>query len=273
MSIFRKKLISVLLAISMVGAFSAVTVYADELDSTITDNDYTTDDGNTGEIPPVEPPAIDDTPSEDIIPDDSNSDSYDDSGNSSSTNIQDNNNFDDSDNIDYGTSDDQYVYDDTYSSDYSDQSYQNYDSGMSFDEFERATDYSATIDTESPTVDMYNSNGSDNDTLSSSDWNDIRLNLGESPAGGVGDFSFIKDNNSDENSNFSILFLIFGIIFVVASIILIIYLISSSVKSKKLAKADVYTRDKKRTSSRDNNRTRFNYDTSEIDISNYNDNF
>ena len=162
------------------------------------------------------------------------------------------------------------------------------DYGMSFDEFERATDYSsAMVDTESPTVDMYNSNGSDTDTLSSDDWNDIKLNLGEASADGTGDFSFIKDNTSDENSNKSILFLIFGVVFLLSAVSIIIYLIATAIRSKKLEKAGAYgsnyntSRSSRKTTSRKpdphaTKRTKFNYDTAEIDITkfdNYNDNY
>jgi hypothetical protein len=149
---------------------------------------------------------------------------------------------------------------------------------MSFDDFERATDYSsAIVDTETPTVDMYNSNGSDTVTLSSADWNDIKLNLGGASADGTGDFSFIKDNDSEENSNASILFLIFGIIFVLSSIALIVYLIATTVRSRKLEKAGVYHRGRNNSSRRADphatRRTRYEYNTTEIDINKYRDNY
>ncbi len=282
MSIFRKKLVSVLLAVSMVGAFSAITVYADELDSTVTDNDYTTDDSGTTDtdISDDVPPVTDDT-TDDVTPDDSYQepdDGYsDDSGDSSNTYIQDGNILDNTDNIDYGTADDQSVYDDNYTDYTTDQSYDDY--SMSFDEFERATNYSESVDTDTPVVDMYNSNGSDTQTLDSDDWNDIKLNFDETSADGVGDFSFIKNNTSDENSNFSILFLIFGIVFVATSFILMVYLIATGIRSRKLAKAGGYTTDKKSKRNKKNvttgetKRTKFSYDTSEIDISGYDDNY
>ncbi|MEE0059777.1 MAG: hypothetical protein UE295_02995 [Acutalibacteraceae bacterium] len=289
MSIFSKKLVSALLAVSMIGAFSAVTVYADELDTPVTDNDYTTDNGNTGEIPPA-PPVIEDVPPVEVVPDepyqDPDNGSVDDSGdsgNSSNTDIPDegtnsdvgDGSYDSDYGTDYDTNDDYYYsYDDTY---YSDYRYSNYDYyGMSFDDFERATDYSATVDTDTPMVDMYNSNGSDKVTLSSEDWNDIKLNFDKTSVGDVSDFSFIKDNTSEENSNLSILFLIFGIVFVATSFMLMIYLISTSIRSRKLAKVDVYNVNKKNKRSNNNGhsqRTKFTYDTSEIDISEYNDNF
>lgn len=300
MSLFRKKIVSVLLALSMVGTVSAFTAYADELDDTVGDGDYVVDDGNTGEyIPPaddtpvvddppvVDPPADDtgdygdgtttDTP-DDYIPDDTPDDSYDDTGNQDSGIIDD---------TDYDTTDDDYYYEDDYYYDdsyYYEPEYSDYNYGMSFNDFERATDYSsAIVDTESPTVDMYNSNGSDMNTLSSNDWNDIKLNLGGASADGTGDFSFIKDNVSDKNSNISILFLIFGIVFVLTSVSLIVYLIVSEINSKKLQKSRAYANRSSSRSRRGHNskntdpysikRTRFTYDTEEIDITNYNDNF
>jgi hypothetical protein len=299
MSLFRKKIVSVLLALSMVGTVSAFTAYADELDDTVGDGDYVVDDGNTGEyIPPaddtpvvddppvVDPPADDtgdygdgtttDTP-DDYIPDDTPDDSYDDTGNQDSGVIDD---------TDYDTTDDDYYEDDYYYDDsyYYEPEYSDYNYGMSFNDFERATDYSsAIVDTESPTVDMYNSNGSDMNTLSSNDWNDIKLNLGGASADGTGDFSFIKDNVSDKNSNISILFLIFGIVFVLTSVSLIVYLIVSEINSKKLQKSRAYANRSSSRSRRGHNskntdpysikRTRFTYDTEEIDITNYNDNF
>ncbi|MEE0264148.1 MAG: hypothetical protein UD936_00825 [Acutalibacteraceae bacterium] len=292
MSIFRKKLVSALLAVSMLGAFSAVTVYADEFDTPVTDNNFTTDTGDTGEIPPS-PPVVDDVPPVEDIPDDSYQEpddggEYDDSGNSSDTDVPDedisdddsddsSDSYDDTDySSDYDSDDYYYSYDDSY---YSDYNYYDYNYGMSFDDFERATDYSASVDTDTPMVDMYNSNGTGKVTLSNEDWNDIRLNFNKTSVGGVGDFSFIKDNTSDENSNYSILFLIFGIVFVATSIMLMIYLISSSVRSRKLAKAGVYETGKKYKGNRKNNssdgnkRTKFIYDTAEIDISKYDDNF
>lgn len=54
---------------------------------------------------------------------------------------------------------------------------------------------------------------------------------------GTGDFSFIKDNDSKEDSNFSVLFLIFGIVFVAVSVTLVFYMIISSVRRRKRVKA------------------------------------
>ena len=301
MSVFRKRFVSVLLALSMIGTVSAFTVYADELDGTVTDGDYVVDDSNTSDYTPpadtpvedtpvVDTPVVDDVPADDTgnYSDDTTTDtpdySYDDSY--SDTGSQDNYVTDDT--IDYGTdsgyqdyyTDDSYV--EYYEPQYDDYAY---DYGMSFEEFERATDYSsAIVDTESPTVDMYNSNGSDTETLSSEDWNDIKLNLGETSADGTGDFSFIKDNTSDENSNKSILFLIFGIIFVLASVSLIVYMIVSAIRSRKLEKSGAYSgyydsnasrrkHTSKRVDPHATKRTKFTYDTGEIDITKYNDEF
>lgn len=294
MSFFKKRFVSVLLALSMIGTASAFTAYADELDGTVTDGDYVVDDSNTGNYtPPADTPVVDDTPIVDTPADDTGDygdgtvtdtpnytpdDSYSDTG-SQDGNVT-------SDNIDYGTTDDYNTgYDDYYTDsgyvDYYEPQYNN-NYGMSFDEFERATDYSsAIVDTETPTVDMYNSNGSNMNTLSSNDWNDIKLNLGETSADGTGDFSFIKDNNSEQNSNKSILFLIFGIVFVLGSVSLIIYLIVSSINSRKLQKLGVYadvSSNKRRCNFKNidphaTKRTKFTYDTGEIDITNYKDKF
>lgn len=284
MSFFRKKFISILLALSMIGTASAFTVYADEFDDTVTD-DYVSDDSNIGdytppvedppvEIPPVETPPVETPPvvetPDDNIGDDTPDYIPDDTGNQNSGVTDD-------------TNDDYYYEDDYYSDDYYydyyyEPQYSDYNYGMSFDDFERATDYSsAIVDTETPTVDMYNSNGSDTVTLSSADWNDIKLNLGGASADGTGDFSFIKDNDSEENSNASILFLIFGIIFVLSSIALIVYLIATTVRSRKLEKAGVYHRGRNNSSRRADphatRRTRYEYNTTEIDINKYRDNY
>lgn len=293
MSLFRKRFVSVLLALSMVGAVSSFTAYADELDDTVGDGDYVVDDGNTGEyIPPAddtpivdppaeEPPVVDppaddtgdygDGTTDDYVPDDS----YDDTGNQDSG-VVDDTDYDTTDD-DYYYDDDDYYYDDSY---YYEPQYSDYNYGMSFNDFERATDYSsAIVDTESPTVDMYNSNGSETHTLSTNDWNEIKLNLGGASADGTGDFSFIKDNDSDKNSNKSILFLIFGIVFVLTSVSLVVYLIASTINNRKLQKSMAYTnRSSRRHNSKKKDpyatkRTKFTYDTEEIDITNYNDNF
>ncbi|MEE1281620.1 MAG: hypothetical protein UHK60_05115 [Acutalibacteraceae bacterium] len=295
MSLFRKRFVSVLLALSMVGAVSSFTAYADELDDTVTNDDYVADDGNTGEyIPPADPPVVDspvvdppaddtgdygdgtttDTP-DDYIPDDTPDDSYDDTGNQNSGSVDDTD-YDDTTDDDYYYEND-YYYDDSY---YYEPQYSDYNYGMSFNDFERATDYSsAIVDPEAPTVDMYNSNGSDAYTLSSNDWNEIKLNLGGTSSDGTGDFSFIKDNDSDKNSNISILFLIFGIVFVLTSVSLIVYLIASAINSRKLQKSYANRGSSKRRHNSKNTdpyatkRTKFIYDTGEIDITNYNDNF
>lgn len=282
MSVLRKRMISILLAFSMIGTASAFTVYADELEDT-GNNDYVVDDGNTGEyippaeeIPPVEVPDDntgdygDGTNTE--IPDDSYDDTGSDTGNSSS---DDNSDYSADDSYDDSYTDDDYYYEPDYSYDYNyDYNYDySYDYGMTFEEFERATDYgSAIVNPESPTVDMYNSNGSDKGTLNAEDWNEIKLNLGETAVDDAGDFSFIKDNDSDKNSNFSILFLIFGVLFLLLSVSIIIYLIATAVRSKNLKKASAGRR-VTRIDPYETKRTRFNYDTAEIDITNYNDNF
>ena len=161
---------------------------------------------------------------------------------------------------------------------------------MSFNEFEQATDYqSATASTEN-TVGMYNSNGSDNATLDSNDWNDLQLDLSKVSSDGTGDFSFIKNNNSDKDSNMTMLLFVFGIIFVVGSLLLMTYVVVSGIKGRKLpaaggscsrksgaAKGRTAARSKAGSDKRVK-RTPYVYDSSkaqteQIDISKYYDNF
>ena len=113
-----------------------------------------------------------------------------------------------------------------------------YNPGMTFEEFEKATDYQYATVSPDKVVDMYNSNGSTSaQTLSAKDWQDISLNFDNRSLNGTGDFSFIKDNDSKEDSNFSVLFLIFGIVFVAVSVTLVFYMIISSVRRRKRVKA------------------------------------
>ena len=161
---------------------------------------------------------------------------------------------------------------------------------MSFNEFEQATDYqSATASTEN-TVGMYNSNGSDNATLDSNDWNDLQLDLSKVSSDGTGDFSFIKNNNSDKDSNMTMLLFVFGVIFVAGSLLLMTYVVVSGIKGRKLpaaggscsrksgaAKGRAAARSKSGSDKRVK-RTPYVYDSSkaqteQIDISQYSDNF
>ena len=161
---------------------------------------------------------------------------------------------------------------------------------MSFNEFEQATDYqSATASTEN-TVGMYNSNGSDNATLDSNDWNDLQLDLSKVSSDGTGDFSFIKNNNSDKDSNMTMLLFVFGVIFVAGSLLLMTYVVVSGIKGRKLPAAGGSCRRKsgaakgraavrsKAGSDKRVKRTPYVYDSSkaqteQIDISKYYDNF
>ncbi len=113
-----------------------------------------------------------------------------------------------------------------------------YNPGMTFDEFEKATDYQYATVAPDKVVNMYNSNGSTSaQRLSEKDWKDISLSFDNKGLDGTGDFSFIKDNDSKEDSNFSILFLIFGIVLVLVSVTLVFYMIISSVRRRKRVKA------------------------------------
>ncbi len=113
-----------------------------------------------------------------------------------------------------------------FNDDYQNAVVDNYNLGMTFDEFEKATDYqSATADLDN-TVDMYTSNGSIREqNLSKKDWQEISLSFDKGSANGTGDFSFIKNNNSDQDSNLSVLFLIVGILFVLTAVSIVIYMI------------------------------------------------
>lgn len=305
----KRKTICVLTAIAMLGSVATLTVFAEPTDAgDVPAVDVPVDDTPAVDVPVDDTPSVDipvdDTPVEDIpVQDDVNTD---DGGSSSGGYIPDNNtdsntgsDVTDNSNTDVNYDAD-YYYDMYNNGDYGTvyeepQVTYDYDPGMTFDEFERATDYqSATADTESM-VDMYNSNGSDSVTLSESDWADISLNLDKASADGTDDFSFIKDNNSDKDSNVSVLFLIFGIIFVASALTMITYLIVSGVRNRRLANdtdtnktsgkrgkgkhhyashsnADNHSTDNRYTH-HETERTRFNYDTAEIDISSYDDEY
>ena len=137
---------------------------------------------------------------------------------------------------------------------------------------------------------MYNSNGSDNATLDSNDWNDLQLDLSKVSSDGTGDFSFIKNNNSDKDSNMTMLLFVFGVIFVVGSLLLMTYVVVSGIKGRKLPAAGGSCRRKsgaakgraaarsKSGSDKRVKRTPYVYDSSkaqteQIDISKYYDNF
>ncbi|MEE0858693.1 MAG: hypothetical protein U0M12_04390 [Acutalibacteraceae bacterium] len=304
----KRKTVSVLLALSMLGAVATLTAYAEPIEG---EGDVpVTDDGGTMDTPvvdtvdpPVDDTPVDDTPvndtpvQDDVTTGDSSSNSGDEYVSGDST--VDNTDSTVTDNSDSTVNyDADYYYDMYNSGDYGTvyeepQVTYDYDPGMSFDEFERATDYqSATASTENM-VDMYNSNGSDSTTLSDADWADISLNFDNVSADGTGDFSFIKNNNSDKDSNLSVLFLIFGIIFVASSLAMITYLIVSGIRNRKLVNTNVSgatrgssniandRRNKRKhhyASHQDSDnqhithetsRTKFNYDTAEIDISKY----
>ncbi len=264
----KLKIMSVVLAVAMfgsMGAFPAAAVGEDEVtdnssvvtEDPVVDTPVIEDPGYVEDSDYVDPgysePSYDEPNYNEPSYDDANSNTSDTSGDYSDDYTDDTSDDYSDDYSDNTTTDNTYTddsssqtnydadyynnyYDSSYSSDF--ESQEIYDeNGYSYDDFERATDYdSASVSTEN-TVDMYNSNGSDDNTLTSDDWDEIKLNLGTTSANGTGDFSFIKDNTSNEDSNLSILLLIFGIVFVVASIIMLIYVFVSNKKYKKLAKA------------------------------------
>ena len=274
---FKNKIAAAFLAAAMICSFTAITAYADPSDSEAV---VVPDDGvdNTG----GDNTGVDNTVGDDndssITPDDSNTYNNDGDTGSSSTDYDYNyySNFDSQD------------YDSSAGDIPQEQSI--YDPGMSFNEFEQATDYqSATASTEN-TVGMYNSNGSDNTTLDSNDWKDLQLDLSKVSSDGTGDFSFIKNNNSDKDSNMTMLLFVFGIIFVAGSLLLMTYVVVSGIKGRKLPAAGGSCRRKsgaakgraavrsKSGSDKRVKRTPYVYDSSkaqteQIDISKYYDNF
>ena len=299
---FVNKIAVAFLAAAMICSFTAITAYADPSDSeavvvpddgvdntggdnTGVDNtggdntggDNTGVDNTGGDNTGVDNTGGNDTDSS-ITPDDSNTYNNDGDIGSSSTDYDYNyySNFDSQD------------YDSSAGNIPQEQSI--YDPGMSFNEFEQATDYqSATASTEN-TVGMYNSNGSDNATLDSNDWNDLQLDLSKVSSDGTGDFSFIKNNNSDKDSNMTMLLFVFGVIFVAGSLLLMTYVIVSGIKGRKLPAAGGSCRRKsgaakgraaarsKAGSDKRVKRTPYVYDSSkaqteQIDISQYSDNF
>lgn len=264
----KAKILSVVLTLAIAGSLSMVSAVAVGEDELTGDNNIVTDqpvvdtpvvdepdyvdpgysepsyDEPVVDTPVVDTPVVD-TPVVDepdyVEPDYSNP-SYDDPNNNTGDYSDD---YSDDTTDDYYSddSDNQINYDADYYHNYYDQGYDNsfqsqeiYDeNGNSYNDFERATDYnSASVDTDN-VVDMYNSNGSDDNTLTSDDWAEIKLNLGTNSAKGTGDFSFIKDNKSEQDSNLSVLLLIFGIVFVVSSVAMLVYLFVSSKKYKKLS--------------------------------------
>ncbi len=269
---FINKIAAAFLAAAMICSFTAITAYADPSDSEAV---VVPDDGvdNTGgDNTGVDNTVGNDTDSS-ITPDDSNTYNNDGDTGSSSTDYDYNyySNFDSQD------------YDSSAGDIPQEQSI--YDPGISFNEFEQATDYqSATASTEN-TVGMYNSNGSDNATLDSNDWNDLQLDLSKVSSDGTGDFSFIKNNNSDKDSNMTMLLFVFGVIFVVGSLLLMTYVVVSGIKGRKLPAAGGSYRRKSGAAARSKSgsdkrvkRTPYVYDSSkaqteQIDISKYYDNF
>ena len=284
---FINKIAAAFLAAAMICSFTAITAYADPSDSEAvvvpddgvdnTGGDNTGVDNTGGDNTGVDNTVGNDTDSS-ITPDDSNTYNNDGDIGSSSTDYDYNyySNFDSQD------------YDSSAGDIPQEQSI--YDPGISFNEFEQATDYqSATASTEN-TVGMYNSNGSDNATLDSNDWNDLQLDLSKVSSDGTGDFSFIKNNNSDKDSNMTMLLFVFGVIFVAGSLLLMTYVVVSGIKGRKLPAAGGSCRRKsgaakgraaarsKSGSDKRVKRTPYVYDSSkaqteQIDISKYYDNF
>lgn len=258
----KRKVITLFCAILMLSSFSLTSVYAepdsgsgDSSPGTVIDDNPQTggDNSNSGSgdnfNQPDEPPYNGDTPSSDTpIPPDNPDNNGDNTNNGDD--VSGNDYPDDNQNGgDYNgwQQEPQPDYDNSYNPDtvYDGNTYvQNFDGnqgqiidynqGMTFDEFEKATDYDSATVAATEIVDMYNSNGSSSkNTLDANAWQEISLNLSKVSSDNSGDFSFIKDSAADSDSNFSILFMIFGVVFVAGSLGLATYLIISTVRGNK----------------------------------------
>ena len=298
-NIFKRKVTSVLLASAMLCSFASFTAYAEPDDDIggVIPGDNT---GDTSDIPdnndipndiPDNNDTPDDSPDNNDIPD-NNQPNDDQNNNFPDTNYGDSDST--SDYNDQSVNYDADYYNNYYNSvdnnqqDYYDSQYYTqqdpqeiYDPGMTFNEFERATDYQySTIADDDEPAQMYNSNGSDNQTLDANDWNDLELNLSKVSSDGTGDFSFIKNNNSEQDSNLSVLLFVFGIVFVLGSVVLLIYIITSGIRNRKVTAGGKYSsrnnlplkNKKKNVQSIKRTPYLYNdskYDTAQIDISNY----
>lgn len=288
----KKKILMLFLAMSMIGSVSVFTVYAepetyagesevviepgDGSDTTVdtppaVEDPVTPDTPETPATPPADTPQepdVSDTPSYNGTP------SYEDNNSSYTPDVDSNNTEQDSNSqINYDANYYNYMYNNGYydsNETYYDDSWvseDTYDPNMSFDEFEKATDYESAIAATANKVDMYNSNGSTSDTLSKDDWAEITLNFDETSVNSSDDFSFIKDNESQFDSNLSILLLVLGIIFIAGSLSLITYMIISKVRKSKTTPHTFLNKNHQ------TERTKFIYDTTEIDVSQYADKY
>lgn len=284
----KNKALVLFLAMSIVGSASIFTAYA-EPETYVGESDVTVDPGDSGDVtidtpPEAEDPVTPDTPvtppadtpqnpSAIDTPSYSDTPSYEDNNSSYTPDVDNDINQDNSSQINY----DADYYNNMYNSGYYDSNetyYDNswvaedtYDPNMSFDEFERATDYQSATAATVTAVDMYNSNGSTSNTLSKDDWAEITLNFDETSVNSSDDFSFIKDNDTSFDSNLSIFLLILGIVFVAGSLALITYMVISKIRRNKVSS---------HTSSDKNRQTKstnFLYDTTEIDVSQYADKY
>ena len=251
-----KKLIVLALSVITVCSSAVLTVYADPDDVTTSYNDTTVSDGGTSEIPPVEPepyvpPVVDPVPSVvepepysyDDTPSIPDTPSYDDGQNYTSElqpydnpqeipqeNPEPNYDADYYNNM-YGGNVISYDMNTEFNDDYQNAIVDNYNPGMTFDQFEMATDYQSATVSVDKTVDMFTSNGSINQqNLSKKDWQEISLSFDKGNMDTSGDFSFIKNNTSDKDSNLSILFLIVGILFICTAVFIVLYMIISSAR-------------------------------------------
>lgn len=288
----KNKALVLFLAMSIVGSASIFTVYAEPeiyagesevvvdpgndsdvtIDTPVVEDPVTPDISDTPVTPPADTPQepnVSDTPSYNDTP------SYEDNDSSYTPDVNDNINQDSSSQINY----DANYYNDMYNNGYYDSNetyYDNswvvedtYDPNMSFDEFEKATDYESATAATVNTVDMYNSNGSTSNTLSKDDWAEITLNFDETSVNSSDDFSFIKDNDTNFDSNLSILLLVLGIVLVAGSLSLITYMIVSKVRRSKTF-SHTYT---SLNTNHQTEQTNFVYDTTEIDVSQYADKY
>lgn len=259
----KRKVITLFCAILMLSSFSLTSVYAepdlgdsdnnsqgtviDDNTQTGGDNSNSGDGDNSnqpdeppynGDTPPIDTPAIPDNPDDNG---DNNTNNGDVGGNDypdDNQNSGDYNDWQQEPQPDYNNSyNPDTVYDgNTYIQNFDGSQGQtvDYNQGMTFDEFEKATDYDSATVAATEIVDMYNSNGSSSkNTLDANAWQEISLNLSKVSSDNSGDFSFIKDSDADSDSNFSILFMIFGVVFVAGSLGLATYLIISTIRGNK----------------------------------------
>src|SRR5574344_403124 len=269
----KKKIISLLVAGTLLLSTGAATVFAEPGDGT--GQSVVVSSGNT-DTSTVSPQSQYSQPVYDnssvYVPDSTPQYSTPDYSSSSYVDESQNNNNDNSNNNDTNTNSQggpSTVFDGGNGSAVTGSEY-NFGSSAAVDH--DGNPYGATMPTnfEQPTSDpnIYKVASSvDGSTLSSDEWK-IALNADQMSADGTGDFSFIKDNDAAGDQNGSIWFLVGGIICFVAAFAIVLFVILSYVRKRKAVAAGV-TRQRPHRTSNNNVRIRTNFDkdkTGEIDI-------